>query len=289
MQTPDLVLSFLAGLLSFLSPCVFPLVPVYLGYLSGPAVMAARTASATGGTATMSTSSARWIVVGHAIMFILGFTFVFGAVFGGLASFLTEFFFKNKDAINKVMGVMLIIFGLHSVGLIRIGFLDYTRRLDLRPSQNLGYLRSLIIGIGFAVGWTPCTSLQLGLIFTLAKNGAPEQAFIPFVIYSLGFGLPFLLAALALGQISSGLKRLTRRAYSLKFVGAQVEAGTGEAVKSGTWTLIREVNIISLISGIVLILMGILVLTNALFYLSTITPPIEIDIGSMTPLSRLAS
>jgi cytochrome c-type biogenesis protein len=274
MQTPDLVLSFLAGILSFLSPCVFPLVPVYLGYLSGPAVMAARTASSTGGTATMSTSSARWIVVGHAIMFILGFTFVFGAVFGGLASFLTEFFFNNKDNINKVMGVMLIIFGLHSIGLIRIGFLDYTRRLDLRPSQNLGYLRSLIIGIGFAVGWTPCTSLQLGLIFTLAKNGAPEQAFIPFVIYSLGFGLPFLLAALALGQISAGLKRITRRSYSFKI---------------GNWTAIDQVNIISLVSGLVLILMGILVLTNALFYLSTITPPIEIDIGAMVPSVALAS
>jgi cytochrome c-type biogenesis protein len=274
MQTPDLILSFLAGLLSFLSPCVFPLVPVYLGYLSGPAVMAARTASSTGGTATMSTSSARWVVLGHAIMFILGFTFVFGAVFGGLASFLTEFFFRNKDLINKIMGIMLIVFGLHSVGLIRIGFLDYTRRLDLRPSQNLGYLRSLIIGIGFAVGWTPCTSLQLGLIFTLARNGAPEQAFIPFVIYSLGFGLPFLLAALALGQISAGLKRITRRSYTFKI---------------GNWTAIEQVNIISLVSGIVLIIMGILVLTNALFYLSTITPPIEIDIGSMAPLAGLSA
>ncbi|HKP52120.1 MAG TPA: cytochrome c biogenesis protein CcdA [Chloroflexia bacterium] len=263
MNSPDLFLSFLAGLLSFLSPCVFPLVPVYLGYLSGPAVMAARAASAQGGTATMSTSAARWIVLGHALMFMLGFTFIFGAVFGGLASFLTEFFFKNRDLINRVMGIMLIIFGMHSVGLIRIGFLDYTKRLDLRPSQNLGYLRSFIIGVGFAVGWTPCTSIQLGLIFTLARDD-PGGAFIPFLIYSLGFGLPFLLAALALGQISSGLKRITRRGYSLKI---------------GNWQVIREVNIISLISGLVLILMGILVLTDALGFLSTITPPINIEVG----------
>ena len=262
MQTPDLLLSFAAGVLSFLSPCVFPLVPVYLGYLSGPAVVAARAAAASGATAAMSISTARWVVLGHAVMFMLGFTFIFGAVFGSLAGFLTEFFFKNKDIINRVMGTMLIIFGMHSVGLIRIGFLDYTRRLELRPSQNLGYLRSLIIGIGFAIGWTPCTSIQLGLIFTLARDD-PGGAFIPFVIYSLGFGLPFLLAALALGQISAGLKRITRRGYSLKL---------------GNWQIIREVNIISLVSGIMLILMGVLVLTDALYFLSTITPPIQLDV-----------
>jgi cytochrome c-type biogenesis protein len=269
MQTPDLFLSFLAGLLSFLSPCVFPLVPVYLGYLSGPAVMAARAASAQGGTATMSTTAARWVVMGHALMFMLGFTFVFGAIFGSLASVLNDFFFDNRDVINWIMGTMLIVFGLHSVGLIRIKFFDYTRRLDLRPSQNLGYLRSLIIGIAFAVGWTPCTSFQLGLIITLAKNGEPGQAFIPFLIYSLGFGVPFLLAALALGQISAGLKRITRRTYFLKI---------------GNWTVIEQVNIISLVSGLILILMGILVLTNALGVLSTITPPINIDVRHLSIL-----
>lgn len=271
MSTPDLFLAFIAGILSFLSPCVFPLVPVYLGYLSGPAVMAARTAAATGGTATMSTGAARWVVLGHALMFMLGFTFVFGAILGGMASVLKVFFFENREIINRVMGILLIVFGLQSLTILRIPFLDYTKRLDLRPSQNLGYLRSLLIGIAFAIGWTPCTSYQLGLIFTLATNN-PGAAFIPFVVYSLGFGLPFLLAALALGQVSAGLKRITRRSYFLKI---------------GSWTIIERVNIISLISGIVLILMGILVLTNALAFLSTITPPINFDI-SIAPFSIIA-
>jgi len=272
MSTPDLFLAFIAGLLSFFSPCVFPLVPVYLGYLSGPAVMAARTAAATGGTAAMSTSTARWIVLGHALMFMLGFTFVFGAILGGMASFMKVFFFDNRHIINWVMGILLIIFGLQTLTILRIPFLDYTKRLDLRPSQNLGYLRSLIIGIAFAIGWTPCTSYQLGLIFTLATNN-PGQAFIPFLVYSLGFGLPFLLAALALGQVSAGLKRITRRSYFFKI---------------GNWTIIERVNIISLISGVVLVFMGILVLTNALAFLSTITPPINIEVG-MAPLSIFTS
>jgi cytochrome c-type biogenesis protein len=268
MQTPDLILSFLVGILSFLSPCVLPLVPVYLGYLSGPAAMAARTGSSVkGGTVAMSTANARWVVLAHAIMFLIGFTFVFGAVLGGMASFLAQFFFENRKLINNVMGVLLIVFGLHTVGIARIPFLDYTKRLDLRPSQNLGYLRSLLIGIGFAVGWTPCTSVQLGLIFNMAKDH-PGEGMLFFFVYSLGFGLPFLLAALALGQISPALKRVTRRSYSFKI---------------GNWKVIDEVNIISLISGSMLIIVGILVLTNALYLLSTLVPQFTLPIDAFAP------
>ncbi len=89
METPSLFIALAAGLLSFLSPCVLPLVPAYIGYLSGPAVAGARAASATGGTSAMSTGTARWVAVSHALVFVLGFSFVFVVVIGGMAGFLS--------------------------------------------------------------------------------------------------------------------------------------------------------------------------------------------------------
>ena len=260
MQTPDIILSFLAGLLSFLSPCVFPLVPAYIGYMGGPAIMAARGAASPGGTTTMSTEAARWTVMAHAFLFVLGLTIVFGIIFGSLAGALSDLLRspENKLFLQRVMGVLLIAFGLHSIGLINVPIFNYTRHVEVRMSRNFGYLRSLLIGMAFAFGLGPCTSFQLGLILTLAQNGAPEQAFLPFVVYALGLGLPFLLVATAMGQISVGLKKLTRRGYTLKI---------------GRWTAIDQVNIVSLVSGVILVIMGLFAVTDTWTYLSKLALP----------------
>lgn len=266
MEVPNIFIAFLAGLISFLSPCVFPLIPVYIGYLSGAALATARggSSASVGGaaaTATMSSTSARWIVMAHAFIFMLGFTLIFGVVIGGLAGSLS-FALKDKvDVLQRIMGVVLLIFGLHMIGLINIRWLDYTKRLDIRPSSSLGYLRSFLVGMAFAIGWTPCTSVQLGLIFTLAVNGDPGKAWVPFLAYSLGLGIPFLLAAMAMGQISGFLKRIMRRTYSLKI---------------GRWTAIDQVNIVSLVSGVVLIAMALLILTNSLTLLTSLFPTIDL-------------
>ena len=249
MEIPSLFVALAAGLLSFLSPCVLPLVPAYIGYLSGPAVAGARIASTSGGTATISTATARWVAVSHALAFVLGFSFVFVAVIGGMAGVLSEVLQNNKLILQQIMGILLIIFGIHTLGLLRIQFLDYTRRLDVRPAGNTGYLKSLLIGMGFGFGWTPCVGPTLGLILTLSVNGQQAEAFLPGLAYSIGLGIPFLLTALAMGSISSFLKRITRRTYSLKI---------------GQWQAIDQVNIISVISGLLLIVMGILVATNSL-------------------------
>lgn len=269
MQEPSLFVAFIAGLISFLSPCVFPLIPVYIGYLSGAALATARggssgaVAGSSGGaaTATMSSTSARWIVMAHALVFMLGFTFIFGVVIGGLAGSLSFALKEKVDVLQRIMGVVLLVFGLHMIGLINIRWLDYTRRLDIRPSSNLGYLRSLLVGMAFAIGWTPCTSVQLGLIFTLALNGEPGKAWVPFLVYSLGLGVPFLVAAMAMGQVSGFLKKLMRRTYSLKI---------------GRWTAIDQVNIVSLVSGAVLIIMSLLILTNSLTLLTSLFPTIDL-------------
>jgi cytochrome c-type biogenesis protein len=178
-------------------------------------------------------------------------------VIGSMAGALSYMLRANIRLIQQIMGVLLVVLGLHMIGAINIPFLNYTRRLELRPASNLGYLRSLLIGMGFGFGWTPCIGPTLGLILTLALNGQEAQAFLPGIAYSVGLGIPFLVTAMAMGQISAGLKKLTRRSYSLRL---------------GNWTVIDEVNIISLVSGLLLILMGVLIFTNALTLLTAFAP-----------------
>ncbi|MFL5732455.1 MAG: cytochrome c biogenesis CcdA family protein [Chloroflexia bacterium] len=350
METPTLLVAFLAGLISFLSPCVLPLVPAYIGYLSGPAVMAAAStstaarrskpmpaggptgaperngeapasastsvtrsngeASPTGarpvsrsngqsstaasstasregggvavaalparrapstGTGTaraasprpaplVSASSARWKIFAHSLLFVLGFTIIFVVVIGGLAGQFSDLLKEHRREVQIIMGGMLVVFGLFMLHIINIPLLNYTRRADTAMrtnTRNFGYIGSLLIGMGFAIGWTPCIGPTLGLMFTLALNNRQAQAFPLFLAYSLGLGIPFLITGLAMGQVSSGLKRLTRRTYSLKL---------------GGWKIIDRVDIISAISGVLLIVVGILVFNNWMTLLNQISP-----------------
>lgn len=266
VEAPSLLIALLAGIVSFLSPCVLPLVPAYIGYMSGSALGVARggvaggnmaAATARTGAAGWPAISARWIVMLHALLFVLGLTVVFVVVIGGLAGTFSYLLREKKLILQQVMGVLLVVFGLHTVGLINIPFLNYTRRLDIRPAENLGYLRSFLIGAGFAIGWTPCVGPTLGAIFTLALNDQEGQAFLPALVYSAGLGIPFLLTAMAMGRISAGLKRLTRRTYSLRI---------------GRWSPVDRVDVISLASGLLLVVMGLLVFTNSLTILTTIAP-----------------
>ncbi len=305
MEAPSLLIALLAGLFSFLSPCVLPLIPAYIGYMSGSALTVARNTPSGGGRAstgtaataaiaatgqlppsrtakaiapnrlkpgstteakdikvvqgesTMSSAVARWVVMGHAAMFVIGLTIVFVVVIGGMAGALSYLLKGNIRIIQQIMGVLLVVFGLHMIGLINIPFLNYTRRMDIRPATNLGYLRSLLIGMGFGIGWTPCVGPTLGAILTLSINGRTDQAFMPALAYSLGLSIPFLLTALAMGQVSAVLKRITRKSYT---------------VKVGNWTLIDQANIISLGSGLLLIMMGVLVWTNSLTILTRLAP-----------------
>ncbi len=271
VEAPSLFIALLAGIVSFLSPCVLPLVPAYIGYMSGSTLAAVggdsvgmsnagAMAVPTGSPATFRATPAiapRWIVMAHALLFVLGLTVVFVVVIGGLAGTFSYLLKEKKLILQQVMGLLLVIFGLHTIGAINVPFLNYTRRLDMRPSENLGYLRSFLIGAAFGIGWTPCVGPTLGAIFTLALNGDEGQAFLPALAYSLGLGIPFLLTALAIGRVSSGLKKLTRRSYSLRV---------------GNRTLIREVNVVSLVSGLLLMIMGLLVFTNSLTILTTIAP-----------------
>lgn len=189
-------LAALAGLASFLSPCVLALLPAYISYLGG------RSISASGVVV-----EDRWGTFSHGLAFVLGFSVVFVAL-GAAASVLGALLFELRGVLSRVGGVVVIIFGLHTIGVLNIPFLDYDTRPQMRPNQGLGYLSSAAMGVFFSAGWAPCVGPVLGAVLTLALNGARlSQGVLLLSAYSAGLAVPFLAAALGLGQLTQLLKR----------------------------------------------------------------------------------
>jgi cytochrome c-type biogenesis protein len=188
-------LAFLAGVASFLSPCVFALVPAYVGYLGGRAA---------GGEAT---EGSRWVTFSHGLAFVLGFSVVF-ITLGVAASSLGRLLYDLREVLAKVGGVVVIIFGLHMIGVFRIPFLEYDTRVQRLPDRKWGYLSSALMGVFFSAGWSPCVGPVLGAILTLALNGGSVSlGAVMLTAYSAGLAIPFLLAALGIGWVSTALRR----------------------------------------------------------------------------------
>jgi len=193
----SVLVAFTAGLFSFLSPCVLPLFPSYLSFVTGMSVS---------DLSAELTASARRRVLLHSIAFVVGFSMVFvslGASFSAASAFLLDY----RDWIRRVGGALIIIFGLYIAGLLRIGIFGRTQQLQLRE-KPAGYIGSFIVGLTFAIGWTPCVGPILGAILTLAGTAETVQRGIGLLVaYSAGLGLPFLLSAIALGVFLKFFKR----------------------------------------------------------------------------------
>ena len=188
-------LAFLAGLASFLSPCVFSLVPAYIGYLGGRAA---------GGETTQSN---RFITFTHGLAFVLGFSIVF-VTLGVASASLGRYLFDIREILAKVGGAVVIIFGLHMIGVFRIQFLEYDTRVQQLPDRKWGYLSSALMGIFFSAGWAPCVGPVLGAILTLSLNGGSVSSGVALLsAYSAGLAIPFLIAALGIGWVSITLKK----------------------------------------------------------------------------------
>jgi cytochrome c-type biogenesis protein len=191
-------LAFLAGLASFLSPCVLSLVPAYIGYLGGRAA---------GGEAE---GKNRWVTFTHGIAFVLGFSVVF-ILFNIIASALGVVLFDLRLWLAKIGGIIVVIFGLHMIGVFRIPFLEYDLRVHNQVENNLGHLSSFLMGIFFSAGWSPCVGPILGSIMTFAINGGSILTGVLLgAAYSAGLAIPFLVAALGIGWVSTILKRFAK-------------------------------------------------------------------------------
>jgi cytochrome c-type biogenesis protein len=191
------VVAFSAGLFSFLSPCVLPLFPSYISFITGMSV---------GDLSADLTADARRRVLVHAVAFVVGFSVVFVAL-GASFSAAGQLLFTYRDAIRRVGGVLIIIFGLYIAGVLRIGLLGRTASWQLRE-KPAGYLGSFIVGVTFAIGWTPCVGPILGAILSLAGTAETVGRGVGLLVaYSAGLGVPFILAALALGPFLKFFKR----------------------------------------------------------------------------------
>jgi cytochrome c-type biogenesis protein len=220
-------IAFSAGLLSFLSPCILPLVPVYFGILGGSQIFQDKAA---GGRLTLFL---------HSFSFVLGFSAVFTAlgVLAGLIGLAVD-----TILLNKIAGGVLIFFGLFILAAQKVSWLNYEKRLNPSLGTTTGYFRSFIVGAAFSLGWTACVGPILGSILTLAAVRATAwQGGYLLAVYCLGLGLPFLIMGAAFGSILPLLRRINQ--YS---------------------------HIIHIVSSLLLIIVGILILTDKLGFISSI-------------------
>ncbi|MFP4640743.1 MAG: cytochrome c biogenesis CcdA family protein [Dehalococcoidia bacterium] len=221
------IVAFGGGVLSFLSPCVLPLVPVYLANVAGASVLSSDGKAAYRGP------------LFHALVFVAGFSLVFTGMgtAAGLAGFATG---AHLQTLNLISGSLLVFFGLFLLASFKIPWLNYEKRVGSSLGSGTGYLRSFLIGAAFSLGWTPCVGPILGGILAMAYNSetAWRGAYL-LIAYSLGLGLPFVIVSLAVGTISLWLKRFS-----------------------------RYTPLVSTISGLLLIAVGVLTILNKLQWLS---------------------
>ena len=200
-------LAFLAGLASFLSPCVFSLVPAYSGYLGGRSAAVAN-----------NKERDRWIAFSHGLAFVLGFSVVF-ILLGVATSALGGLLYDIRTWLAKVGGVVVFIFGLHMTHIIRIPLLEVDLRPQSQPDRKRGYFSSALMGVFFSAGWSPCVGPVLGAILTLSlSGGSVTQGIGLLTAYSAGLAIPFLVAALGVGWVTTILRKYGRLMHYTEIV-----------------------------------------------------------------------
>lgn len=221
---PAMTIALVAGLISFLSPCVLPIVPPYLAYMSGVSL---------GDMSNVSAARRRAIVA--ALFFVMGLSTVF-LILGFAASAFGAFFIQNQVLLAQLSGVVVILFGLHFLGVFRIPFLDQEARLDAGDKGGSSF-GAYILGLAFAFGWTPCIGPQLGAILSLAASEASvARGTLLLGIYAAGLGIPFLLAAMFITRAMGLMNRLKPHMKMIERVMGGLLVLVGLALLTGAFT-----------------------------------------------------
>lgn len=203
--------TFLAGILSFVSPCVLPLTPIYLAQLVGPAIWEGEVLSAGERAALRRTTML------HAVSFVAGFSVTFIAL-GATASELGTFLSAHALVLRQVGGIVLVVLGLQVAGILSIPWLNQEKRLHTRVGSS-GYPASFLIGLIFAIGWTPCVGpILAGVLILAGQAGTLGSGVLLLAVYSLGLGIPFLALGFAFDRFSPMLKRLTPHLHTVELV-----------------------------------------------------------------------
>jgi cytochrome c-type biogenesis protein len=216
--------AFLAGLLSFLSPCVLPVVPSYLSYVTGIS-----------GAAELQ--QRRHLALLHAALFVIGFTLIFVAL-GATATALGRLLNTYQQWLERIGGALILLFGLYCVGALRIGFLSREVRFDL-GDKPLGFLGSVLAGMAFGAGWTPCIGPILGSILLYTSSRADfGQGLVLLLAYSLGLAIPFLVAAWALEWFLGWMQRFRKYVGWVERIAGVLLIAFGLLLMTGTFTLL---------------------------------------------------
>ena len=215
--------SLIAGIMTFLSPCILPMIPAYISFITGATLDELKRDKKTLGKSVL-----------NSVFFILGFSIIF-ILLGASFSYLGSFIGGNRAIIRWAGGIIVIIFGLHIAGVFTVPFLNFQKRIQAGKS-SLNYAGAFLVGVTFAVGWTPCVGPILSSILILASaQGTLYKGIILLAIYSLGIGIPFLITALFIN-------------WALSFF---------DKIK-------KYYRIIEIVSGLILVLVGVMIITNSL-------------------------
>lgn len=231
-ENVSLYIAFMAGIFSFLSPCVLPLVPSYVSFITGISFQDL--------TQQINSSQIRKITILHSLLFILGFSIVF-ILLGASATYLGNLLYTYQEIIKKIGGILIIFFGIYITGLIKFNFLYKEKKIHL-TKKPIGYLGTVLVGATFAFGWTPCISPILGSILLYASTSEKvQEGIILLTFYSLGLGIPFFISSLLINSFLSYFNKMK-----------------------------KYISLITLISGIFLIIAGILLFTDKFSLLSSL-------------------
>ena len=247
-ENVTLLAAFGAGLLSFISPCVLPLIPGYLSYVSGLSLdemrggtMVSAGGAAVGGAAVAAVAApaTRRRIVLASLAFILGFSIVFVAL-GASASVVGQYLMSRLTVLSRIAGAIIIIFGLHTMGVLRIEWLYQEKRVQTtrRPAGMLG---AILVGIAFAFGWTPCIGpILAGILAVAAAQDTVGDGVRLLSAYSLGLGVPFLATALAIDRFFAAFARIRRHYHKIELASGALLIVIGLLIFTNRFTIIAQ-------------------------------------------------
>lgn len=222
--------AFVAGILSFISPCVLPLIPGYISFVSGASLDEMRGTGA---------RAARGQVIVTSLAFVLGFSLVFIAL-GASASAIGQFVFRNQPILGKIAGAVIIIFGLHTMGVFRLQFLEMEKRANAQR-KPAGLVGAMLVGVAFAFGWTPCIGpILAGILVVAGSRETVTEGVVLLAIYSLGLGIPFLLTSLAIDRFFALTARIRKHYHAIEVTSGALLVAIGVLIFTGQLTIITR-------------------------------------------------
>ena len=240
-ENVTLLAAFGAGLLSFLSPCVLPLIPGYLSYISGLSLDQMRGIPDGGGAgvAVAAPPEARRQVVLASLAFILGFSLVFVAL-GASASYIGQFLTSRLTLLGRIAGAIIIIFGLHTMGVLRIEWLYQEKRVQT-TKRPAGFVGAVLVGSAFAFGWTPCLGpILAGILAVAATQNTVGHGVRLLAAYSLGLGVPFLATALAMNRFFAAFAKIRRHYHAIEVTSGVLLVVIGVLIFTNRFTVIAQ-------------------------------------------------